>query len=145
MPYTPNLMLFYLTSNITKYLTSSDMNYLALLSVCAAYAPDFFYVYNLSDWFREERSLKLKSRMWLEPRASPPIWMSTLVRNRLLADGQTFPGFPAPIQSFLFFNLVIQTPVSFSDLQKIAFFGPPTNGICFTSDMNANFSANVLP
>merc|ERR1719490_13818 len=58
---------------------------------------------------------------------------------------QTLPGFPAPIQSFPFFNLVIQTPVSFSNLQKIAFFGPPTNGICFTSDMNANFSANVLP
>lgn len=62
------------------------MNYLALLSVCAAYAPDFFYVYNLSDWFQEERSLKLKSRMWFEPRTSPPIWMSTLVRNRLSAD-----------------------------------------------------------
>lgn len=76
------------------------MNYLALLSVCAAYAPDFFYVYNLSDWFQEERSLKLKSRMWFEPRTSPPIWMSTLVRNRLLADGQTLTGFPAPIQSF---------------------------------------------
>ena len=86
------------------------MNYLALLSVCAACAPDFFYVYNLSDWFQEERSLKLKSRMWLEPRASPPIWMSTLVRNRLLADGQTLTGFPAPIQSFPFFNLVIFQP-----------------------------------
>lgn len=62
------------------------MNYLALLSVCATYAPDFFYVYNLSDWFQEERSLKLKSRMWFEPRTSPPIWMSTLVRYCLSAD-----------------------------------------------------------
>ena len=32
------------------------MNYLALLSVCATYAPGLFYVYNLSDWFHKERS-----------------------------------------------------------------------------------------
>ena len=47
------------------------MNYLALLSACAPYAPGFFCVYNLSDWFQEERSLKLKSRMWFESEPLP--------------------------------------------------------------------------
>ena len=62
------------------------MNYLALLSVCATYAPGLFYVYNLSDWFQEERSqVKIKNAAQTQE-PPPPIWMSTLVRNRLPAD-----------------------------------------------------------
>jgi len=73
VPYTPNLVLFDLTSNITKYLTSSDMNYLALLSVCATYAPGLFYVYNLSDWFQEERS-QVKIKIAAQTQAVSPIF-----------------------------------------------------------------------
>lgn len=121
-------MLFDLTSNITKYLTSSDMNYLALLSVCAAYAPDFFYVYNLSDWFQEERSLKLKSRMWFEPRTSPPIWMSTLVRNRLLADDK--PSQVSRLLSSLFPSSILsfKLPSPFPTSRKLHFLGPQPMG-----------------
>jgi len=132
VPYTPNLMLFDLTSNITKYLTSSDMNYLALLSVCATYAPDFFCVYNLSDWFQEERSLKLKSRMRLKREPLPPhLDEYSSQKSPPSRYGKTFPGFlgsypPVFSHSLPFLSFIL--PPFFSDLQKIAFFGPTPTG-----------------
>jgi len=133
-------MLFDLTSNIRKYLTSSDMNYLALLSACAPYAPGFFCVYNLSDWFQRRTVSQVKSRMGLKSEPLPPIWMSTLVRNRLPAEmDQPSLVFSAPIQSFpaLSFSLIIHAPNFFFQPPENCIFWAPA-GICFTSDMNAN-------
>jgi len=148
VPYTPNLMLFDLTSNIRKYLTSSDMNYLALLSACAPYAPGFFCVYNLSDWFQRRTVSQVKSRMGLKSEPLPPIWMSTLVRNRLPAEmDQPSLVFSAPIQSFpaLSFSLIIHTPNFFLPTsRKLHFLGPRRDMFHFRYECKS-YSANVLP
>ena len=130
VPYTPNLMLFDLTSNITKYLTSSDMNYLALLSVCATYAPGFFCVYNLSDWFQRRTVSQVKIKNAAQMRAPPPpIWMSTLVRNRLLVEmDKPSQVFSAPIlQSFPTLSLSYHSysHLFFPTSRKLHFLGPP--------------------
>ena len=48
------------------------MNYLALLSVCATYAPGFFCVYNLSDWFQRRTVSQVKIKNAAQTRALPP-------------------------------------------------------------------------
>ena len=47
------------------------------ISLCAL-CTRFFYVYNLSDWFHKERS---HLKHCGPTQVTPPIWMSTLVRN----------------------------------------------------------------
>lgn len=93
------------------------MNYLALLSVCASYAPGFFY--NLSDWFQEERSLKLKSRIRGSNPSLPPHLDE--YSSQKLSKEEPSQVLSAPIQCFptLSFLSVILPP----------FFQPPENCI----------------
>ena len=62
--------------NIVKYLTSSDVNYMPKLSACALFAQGFSTIF-LTGFTKNGLTLKHCG----PTQVTPPIWMSTLVRN----------------------------------------------------------------